>query len=585
MSFDYPIDSSKILLNRRKLFTPLKNPKKQINVAVLGASTTDELCEQIKYFFYTKNISCRIFQSNFGQFMSESLDPSDELINFKPDFIYVHTSIKSLKIYDVDLNNHADFVDSHIKDFNMMAESLKLFNCPIILNNYEFPDLRLFGNIDRLIDGGLVKLIDSINTKIHEIINNKKFLYLNDINYLSAKLGLDLWFDDSQWYKSKYSTSISVIPALVKNIGNIIIAITGETKKVVALDLDNTLWGGVIGDDGASKIKIGEGDPIGEGHFHLQKLLALLKSRGVLLTINSKNDIDNVKKSFKSGRNFLKIEDFSYIAANWERKDLNLLETAQALNLGADSFVFIDDNPAEQSIVRDNILGISVPKLHKNVEDYPKFLFDNGFFETISFSNEDKERANIYKKNLERDELRHSLTSYSDYLKSLEMTSFVENFNSNNSERVVQLLNKTNQFNFLTNRYTYEELNKKLSSKNEFLICANLNDKFGDNGIISIVGGYVDKKSFYIDNFVMSCRVLKRGMEDFILNNVIDIARGNGCSEIVGMFKKSEKNSMVKNFYQDRNFNLELVENSIEYWHSELESISVDDNFIQKGNK
>lgn len=421
------------------------------------------------------------------------------------------------------------------------------YHCVVIQNNFELPSYRLFGSKDASDIHGRVNFITRLNMKFYEYAQKHDWLLINDINYLSAAYGLEKWNDAFYWHMYKCSPSPQAIPLLAFGIAKIIKSVFGKNKKALVLDLDNTLWGGVVGDDGQQNLVIGQETSEGQVFSEFQDYLGQLKSLGVMLTINSKNDYENALLGLNHPDSKLKPEDFIIIKANWEPKDKNLLEISTELNILPESLVFIDDNPAEREIVRINVPGCAVPEM-SNPEHYISIIDGSGFFEVTSFSDDDIKRNDMYKKNVERARLEASFVDYNDYLLSLDMHAHIKKFEPLYTARISQLTNKSNQFNLTTKRYTQAEVEEVAVSDKHIALYGRLEDKFGDNGVVSVVIGSITEDVLNMELWIMSCRVLKRDMEFAMIDALVSEAIKRKIRLIRGYYYPTMKNAMVKTF-------------------------------------
>lgn len=553
--FTYPFDSGYIIKKQRSLKKELLSDgteriKKRI--AILGGSTADAVKDILDLFLLNYGIEAEFYLSEYGQYYNEALFPSEELLSFKPDFVYIHTTNRNIDLYpDVNDSNQAveEKLGCELSRYEEMWKSLsEKLGAVIIQNNFEQPSFRLLGNSDFTDRRGRVNFINRLNLGFGEYAERTKNFYINDINYISSCYGLDKWSDSRQWYMYKYALAMDAVPYLASNIAAIIKAALGKNKKVLALDLDNTLWGGVVGDDGVDGIRIGKDLPGGQVYSEFQEYVRLHKDIGVLLTVCSKNDMENAAAGLKHPDGVLKPEDFTMIKANWENKDINLIETAAELSLLPESFVFADDNPAERAIVKGQIPGIAVPEMTE-AENYIRILDRNRYFEILSLSDDDRKRGEMYKANAERAALRVTFADYGEYLDSLEMEAEIGDFLPVYLSRITQLTNKSNQFNLTTKRYTEAEIEAVYKSDSHIRLYGRLKDKFGDNGVVSVVIGEIRGDELHIDLWLMSCRVLKREMELAMLDKLIEAARARGIRKILGYYYPTKKNGMVKELY------------------------------------
>lgn len=554
--FTYPFDSGYIIKKQRSIRKQLLSDgteriKKRI--AILGGSTADAVKDILGLFLLNYGIEAEFYLSEYGQYYNEALFPSEELKEFRPDFVYIHTTNRNITMYP-DVNDSDELVaekqQAQFAHFRQVWESIsEKFGAVIIQNNFEQPDFRLLGNSDFTNRRGRVNFINRLNLDFAEYAEKNKNIYINDINYISSCYGLDKWSDSRQWYMYKYALAMEAVPYLAANIAAIIKAVLGKNKKVLALDLDNTLWGGVVGDDGVDGIKIGKDLPGGQVYSEFQEYVKLHKGIGVLLTVCSKNDMENAAAGLRHPDGTLKPEDFTMIKANWENKDRNIIETAAELSLLPESFVFADDNPAERAIVSAQIKGAAVPEMTE-AENYIRILDRNRYFEILSLSDDDRKRGEMYKANAERAVLQASFSDYGEYLDNLDMTAEIGDFIPLYLSRITQLTNKSNQFNVTTKRYTEAEMEAVFKSDSHIRLYGKLTDKFGDNGVVSVVIGEIrNKTELHIDLWLMSCRVLKREMEYAMLDKLVAAAKEKGIEAIYGYYYPTAKNNMVKELF------------------------------------
>jgi len=432
--------------------------------------------------------------------------------------------------------------------------SLKKYNCSIIQNNFELPFERSLGNFDFYNVHGKVNFIHRLNQSFALSANDIKNLYINDIHYQSSLIGLEKWYNKEYWYGYKYALSFEAIPLLSHNIAQIINAIFGQSKKCLVLDLDNTCWGGVIGDDGLSGIQIGTETALAEAYTAFQSYTKGLKSRGITLAVSSKNEHSNAEEGFAHPDSILRVEDFTAFKANWEPKFSNIINISKEINIGIDSLVFIDDNPAEREIVSVQVPMVSVPDIGDNISEYTCHIDKNGYFETISLLKDDANRNQYYMDNKVRLDEETKFKDYESFLTSLEMKAVIDSFPPIYMDRITQLINKTNQFNLTTKRYTFAEVEERVNNQNYITLYGKLEDKFGDNGLIAISIAKVIESICHIELWLMSCRVLKRNMEHAMLDALVEECLKRNVSCIRGYYYKSAKNSMVASLYESFGF-------------------------------
>lgn len=558
---EYPFDSEYIVKKKKSLKKKLleDDSKKFLekNIAILGGSTTSDIKLILELFLLNYGIKPNFYESEYNQYWQDAMFENKELEEFKPDIIFIHTTNRNIKEFPETSDSAEEVevkIENEFNNFYVMWEHLKeVYHCPIIQNNFEYPFYRLMGNKDATSIYGKVNYITKLNLKFAEYAESNENFFINDINYQSAQFGLDKWADQFYWYMYKYAMSISAIPTLSYNVANIIKAIYGKNKKGFVLDLDNTLWGGIIGDDGVENIALGQETAEGEAYLEFQEYLKMHKQIGIILNVNSKNEMENALAGLNRVDSVLKPEDFVSIKANWNPKSQNMKEIANELNLGVDSLVFVDDNPAERAIINKNIPDVRTPEMEK-VDNYIKTLDNSGFFEVVNLSNDDIKKTKMYKQNIERKNKLSTFENYDDYLKSLEMKAEIQNFIPMYMSRIAQLTNKSNQFNLTTKRYTQAEIEEVANSDEYITLYGKLEDSFGDNGVVSVIIGKKENEKLNIDLWIMSCRVLKRDMEYAMMDTLVHNATKNGIKEIYGYYYPTMKNKMVKNFYELQGF-------------------------------
>lgn len=557
---EYPFDSDLIIKKRKSLKKALLSDgssriKKKI--AVFGGSTTNAIINSLELFLLNIGIEPEFYESEYAQYFEDAMFPGEELLSFAPDLVFVHTSNRNIENYPT-VTDKPDDVEAKLNaeyaKFEQIWGSIReKFHCPILQNNFEMPLFRLLGNRDSWDTRGRTNFITRLNEKFYAYASFHEGFYINDINYVSADYGLKEWSNPLYWNMYKYALCFEAIPAFAFNLAHIIQSIFGKNKKALALDLDNTLWGGVVGDDGVDGIEIGQETGVSQSYYEFQSYVKELKSLGIILTVCSKNDRENAIAGLEHPEGALRPDDFIIIKANWENKDRNIAETAAELDILPEAIVFADDNPAERAIVSAQIPGAAVPVMD-SVEEYITTIDRSGFFEVTSFSEDDLKRNEMYKTNVLRHEQMQSFGDYSEYLKSLEMHAIIDDFLPVYIARITQLSNKSNQFNLTTKRYTQPEMEETFKSSEYIRLYAKLIDKFGDNGVVSVVIGKKNGKELDIELWLMSCRVLKRDMELAMLDKLVERAAAEGIETIKGYYYPTAKNKMVSGLYESFGF-------------------------------
>ena len=585
INLQYPLDIDKILRKKKSIKKELllKNFFIEKNIAILGGSTTSEIKNILELFLLDNGIKANFYESEYNKFYEDALFGNDDLNKFNPDIVYVHTTnlniIKYPKLKDNE-DEIKSLLDNEIQRYKSIWSSLSKFDCAIVQNNFDYTIDRSLGNLDCSDIHGKTYFINQLNAEFSKSAREIKNLYINDINYLSSYIGLKSWFDKSMWHQAKYALSLDSIPELCFNLSKILNSIFGKTKKCLVLDLDNTCWGGVIGDDGLDGIYIGTETAIAETFTALQKYAKELKERGVTLAVCSKNDFKNAKEGFEHPESILTFDDFTSFKANWDPKHQNIMDIAKEINIGIDSLVFIDDNPVERDIVLSQVPSVSVPNVGDDVIHFIKYIDRNGYFEPISLLADDINRNQYYEDNKKRAVKESTFKSYDEFLLSLDMTADIKSFSSIYLDRTTQLTNKTNQFNLTTKRYTAGEIETIASSDKYIKIYGKLTDKYGDNGLIAITIGRVKKEKCHIDLWLMSCRVLKRDMEFAMLDELVRKCKEQSVSKIIGYYYKSAKNNMVSDLYEKFGFSLTDIKDEDTVWKLDITNYENKNKFI-----
>lgn len=558
---EYPFDPEWILKKKKALKRELLQNAEQTflekKIAILGGSTTRNIRDILELFLLNYGIRPLFYESEYNQYYTDGMFPNPALEEFHPDILYIHTSNRNIEQFpslEDDRTLVTQKLQAEYERFQRLWEHLRAtYGCPVIQNNFEPPFYRLLGNRDASDYRGRWNYIQRLNQLFYEYADTHQDFYIHDICYEAADYGLERWLDPFYWNMYKYAMCVPAIPYTAFQLARIIKSIFGKNKKVLNLDLDNTLWGGVIGDDGPENIEIGQETSLGQTYAEFQEYLKQHKKLGVLLSVNSKNNEETALSGLERADSVLKREDFVAFRANWEPKSHNLCATAEELKLLPESFVFVDDNPAEREIIRQEVPGAAVPKLTK-VEDYIRVLDRSGFFEVTNFSEDDLKRNEMYLANEKRSIMQKSFSDYGDYLRSLEMKAEIGAFCPAYFSRIAQLTNKSNQFNLTTHRYSQSEIGQIAADPEYLTLYGRLEDKFGDNGVVSIVIGRKEKDVLHIELWLMSCRVLKRDMEYAMMDALVKRCRDCGITQIYGYFYPTAKNAMVKDFYALQGF-------------------------------
>ncbi len=525
-----------------------------IKVAILGDTATQFLQQALRGAGFDYGFDLQIWEADFNQIERQVFDPSSELYEFKPEIVIVFQSAhKLLATYNkLKPDKYSSLAEHQLALVDNLTSTISSrLQSKIIYYNYTEINDAVFGNYANKVASSFLYQLRKLNYELMVFATKNPNFYLCDLSSLQNQVGKSNFFHTSVYINTEMVLSIDILPEVALKTLDLIAAMNGKFKKCLIIDLDNTMWGGIIGDDGLQNIQVGSLG-IGKAFTEFQYWIKKLKNRGIILAVCSKNTASVAKEPFEKHPDMvLRLEDFAVFVANWENKADNIRYIQSILNIGFDSMVFLDDNPFERNIVRENIPGITVPELPEDPADYLEFLYQLNLFETISFSDEDAERTTQYQVEAKRNMLQKNFTNEADFLKSLNMVSLVEPFNKFNSPRVAQLSQRSNQFNLRTLRYTEADV-EMLSNKNQdyHTFSFTLEDKYGDNGLICVLILKTENKNIlFVDTWLMSCRVLKRGMEHFVLNTIVNYAKEKGYSTVKGEYIPTEKNEMVKGHY------------------------------------
>jgi FkbH-like protein len=531
---------------------------KPIRTAILGDSATQFLTQAIRGLGYDVGLDLQMWEADFNQIELQVSDTSSELYEFKPEIIIIFQSAHKLlgKYNKLKGEYHSALAANEMGYINRLVETLSAqTNAKIIYYNYTEIDDSVFGNFSLKAEISFLFQLRKLNYELMVFASQTPNFYICDIKTIQNHLGKPTFFQSTVYINTEMVLSIDSLPYVASKTVDIIAALNGKFKKCVILDLDNTTWGGIIGDDGIENIQIGSLG-IGKAFSEFQYWIKKLKNRGIIVAVCSKNTESVAKEPFEKHPDMvLRLEDISVFIANWENKADNIRQIQSILNIGFDSMVFLDDNPFERNIVRENIPEITVPELPEDPSEYLEYLYTLNLFETVSYSNEDAERTKLYQIEAQRATVQQKFTNEEDFLKSLDMVSLVEPFTKFNKPRVAQLSQRSNQFNLRTVRYTDDDIEKLSGSDDYATFAFTLEDKYGDNGLICVI---ILKKETpqiaFIDTWFMSCRVLKRGMENFVLNTIVGYCVQNGFSTLKGEYIPTAKNEMVKDHYTNLGF-------------------------------
>jgi FkbH-like protein len=571
-----PFDVATISAKRKQIRRALlsKVATAPLRVAVLGGSTTSELVSILDLFLLREGFEAVFHESEYGRFYEEAVVDNRALKEFKPDVAIVHTTSRNIRHFPEAAEEATSVEEKLSLEFSRFCtvwdSLLNDIGCVVVQNNFDPPPFRILGNSDAVAEFGRTNFINQLNLKFAEHARTRSGLFINDLSYLAALVGIQDWYEESYWFSYKLAVGPRANVFVAESIAKILRAAYGKSRKCLVLDLDNTLWGGVIGDDGVANLSLGNETPKGEAYVAFQQYCRELKNRGVLLAVCSKNDMETAKEGFSHPDSILRVDDFAAFVANWEPKSQNVERIAKELNLGLDSLVFADDNPAEREIVAAQLPMVAVPDIGSDPSRFIEIIDRQGYFEALRLSREDAERSELYARDRKRDALAAQFKNYGEYLESLEMEAEIDRFNSYYLDRIAQLTNKTNQFNLTTRRYTAAQLQSMASDKAYITLYGRLKDKFGDNGVITVVAGEIKGRELHILLWLMSCRVLKRGMEAAMLDALAHECMQREVKVIHGYYFKTPKNNMVSKHYGSLGFSLVSGSDDESVWKLDL---------------
>jgi len=530
---------------------------RHVKLGIAGAHTVDMIADALPATGLRHGLLMEIFKVAYGQSAQSLLDPGSALAQYQPDFILLALDKHAIGLDRAALDNDAaeKAVQSALDYVLSLRDAATAnFRAGVILHTIALPSETLFGNRELVEPGTIAWQIEQFNTRLRAALHASNDLLI-DTAAIAGTVGLWRWHDPLRWHDAKLPFSLDAIPLYADHVCRVIAAARGLARKCLVLDLDNTLWGGIIGDDGVEGIKLGQGSAAGEAHLAVQSFAADLRRRGIILAVCSKNEEAAALLPFTGhDEMLLKREQIAVFLANWVDKASNLKAIAEQLNIGVDSLVFLDDNPAERERVRQELPEVAVPEVGDEPSQYVRLLSMAGYFEAIGFGDEDRKRAEMYRANAHRAGAMQKIGNLDEYLASLDMRCAIRPFDDLGRARIAQLVNKSNQFNLTTRRYTEADIGSIQANPEKFTIQARLTDRFGDNGMISVVVFDKGPVQWRCDTWLMSCRVLGRRVEEAILAEVARAARAAGSRQLVGEYLPTEKNAMVAKHFEKLGF-------------------------------
>ena len=540
--------------------------KKQTRIALLSSFTLDGLIETIKVKCGDLKVGCHTFYGGYNQYNEEILNNKSKLYSFSPDICFLILDIQNIlgdlfySPYNLSIEKRREFIQNKVDELVNLAKSFtEKSNSKLVISNFIIPTYSSYGIFENKADYGLQEMVFDLNYKLSNAWKSENSIYLYDLNGFVSRFGQNNVFDYRQYFFGDIKISLNYIPFLANDLLGFIKPILGLNKKCIVLDLDNTLWGGIIGEDGFNGIKLSHNDPVGKAFIEFQKYLLSLHERGIILAINSKNNFQDAIEVIKEHPNMvLREKHFACLKINWNDKVINLQEIAQELNIGLDSMLFMDDDQVNRGFVRDALPEVLTIELPSDPSLYARTLMELNEFNVLKITDEDKKRGEMYLQQKERIEFQKSSINFEEYLKQLKIKIHIKKADKFTIPRISQLTLKTNQFNLTTKRYQEEEIIRFSKDTKKIVGCARIEDKFGDYGI---TGAFIvnkdDPEEWIIDTFLLSCRVIGRGIEEGILDYIINDAKKNNVKRLIGNFIPTKKNKPAEDLLPNFGFKKE----------------------------
>ena len=541
------------------------NFDKKINVGILASFSLNGIEETLRVKCAQKGIDCRTYVGDYNQYNQEIFKSDSKLFQFNPQLTFLILDIRHILgelyflPYSISASERKEFVETKVNEIKKLVETfLDNSNSKLVITNFQIPVYSPYGINEQKEDFGMKQLVYEINNKIRHELKDQPLVFIYDFNEFIMKFGEYNVFNYQDYFFGDIKISIDYIPKFTDELLGYVNAVMGITKKCIVLDLDNTLWGGIIGEDGFDNIKLGD-DAVGRSFVEFQKRLLALNQRGVILAVNSKNNFEDAMEVIKKHPSMILREDnFACMKINWDDKVTNLQEISKELNIGLDSMVFFDDDLINQEFVKTSLPEVLVVELPNDSSQFAQIITKMKEFDVLKITEEDVKRNEMYLVQKKRTELKNKIVDFDEFLKQMNIEVNVKKADSFTIPRISQLTLKTNQFNLTTKRYQQEEISSFSSDKDRIVECVQVSDKFGDNGI---TGVYIiekkDSKEWIIDTFLLSCRIMGRKVEEAMLYQIIEKAKNLGIKKIKGKFIPTKKNKPAENFYSDCGFKKE----------------------------
>jgi FkbH-like protein len=548
------LDYFQLLAEARKIGPQIGSgePATRLRLAVLADCAVQHLQPLLRALFQRKGIHVELYEGAFAAIELEARNPGSALYEFQPQMVVVLHSVQALRDRFYRSGDPNSFCEKFVRELTGTWDSITSTSRALILQStFVAPIERFFGNYDRKVNTSFSSVVSHLNAFVVEQARQHSNVLLLDLDSVASWAGRQFWFDERLWSLGKSLCALEHLPLIARNIVDMAAAAQGRSVKCIVLDLDNTLWGGVVGDEGAQGVRIGaHGD--GEPFFRLQCFLRELKRRGILLAVCSKNERANALKPFhENSEMVLRFDDFVSFVANWNNKPENIASIRQELNIGFDSMLFLDDSPFERASVRTMLPEVIVPELPEDPDEWVKKLSELNLFEVASFSVQDAQRSDAYMEEAQRRAAAETAPNFEAFLETLDMTIEVGRFAPKYLNRIAQLLQRSNQFNLTTRRHNEAECEAMMQDDSCIPLYAVLSDRFGDHGLISVIilRPDIEEGVLTVTDWLMSCRVLGRGVEEYLMNYVVHQAQTLNLPTIRGSYIPTQKNGMVREFY------------------------------------
>ena len=531
--------------------------RRALRAAVTSSYTTSHFVPTLQLAALRTGIALSVYESPYGQYQQELLDPRSGLYGAEFDYIIIATDARAVELPSFSSSPDEAVATERERWTSLWAAVSKHSRAVIIQHNFAIPLENAFGHLSARVAGARATMLQNLNLQLGAAARND--VVIVDCERMASQYGKERWFDDRYWYFSKQAVSFEALPTLARHTAAVLAAAAGMSRKCLVLDLDNTLWGGVIGEDGLAGIDLGR-TPAGEAHLALQEYILELKSRGVILAVVSKNNESDARQPFTEHPDMrIRLDDLAVFVADWNDKAANIREVAKSLNLGLDALVLLDDNPAERQMIRHLLPEVEVVSLPSDPSGYVRALADSLWFEASTLTQEDLERTRQYRARAQVAEVRGQATTLDDFYGRLRMEALVEPFTEVDLPRIVQLISKTNQFNLTTRRHSGSDVRRFMQDAACVTLSLRLRDSYADHGLVAVlIARKQDPTILEIDTLLMSCRVIGRTVEDELLMHLCRHAESLGCSILRGTFVPSSRNEVVRDLFERFDFSLVL---------------------------